>query len=208
MMGLLKKYFNQTRKPEGVLGKLMISGMNGGHARMADWGMAYLKDLEPQRIAELGCGGGRNAAELLKRYPNARVTAVDYSALSVEKAAAYNAEAIAAGRCEVLQGDVSALPMESGAYDLATAFETVYFWPGLEKCFAEVARVLKPGGAFLICNESDGTDAASLKFEQIIDGMKCHTAEQLEAALKAAGFTAVTVHHHPSKSWLAVLTIK
>ena len=68
--------------------------------------------------------------------------------------------------------------------------------------------MLKPGGAFLICNESDGTDAASLKFEQIIDGMKCHTAEQLEAALKAAGFTAVTVHHHPSKSWLAVLTIK
>ena len=70
------------------------------------------------------------------------------------------------------------------------------------------ARVLKPGGAFLICNESDGTDAASLKFEQIIEGMKCHTAEQLEAALKAAGFAAVTVYHHPSKPWLAVLAKK
>lgn len=207
-MGLLKKYFNQTRKPEGFLGKLMISGMNGGHAKLADWGMACLKGIEPQRVAELGCGGGRNAAELLKRYPNARVTAVDYSALSVEKATAYNAEAIAEGRCEVLQGDVSELSLESGAYDLATAFETVYFWPGLEKCFAEVARVLKPGGAFLICNESDGTDAASLKFEQIIEGMKCHTAEQLEAALKAVGFTAVTVSHHPSKPWLAVLAKK
>ena len=207
-MGVLKKYFNQTRKPEGVLGKLMISGMNGGHAKMADWGMAYLKGVEPQHIAELGCGGGRNAAELLKQYPNARVTAVDYSALSVEKAAAYNAEAIAAGRCEVLQGDVSALSLRSEAYDLATAFETVYFWPGLETCFAEVARVLKPGGAFLICNESDGTDAASLKFEQIIEGMKCHTAEQLEAALKAAGFSSVTAYHHPSKPWLAVLANK
>ena len=207
-MGLLKNYFNQTRKPEGFLGKLMISGMNGGHAKMADWGMAYLKGIEPQRIAELGCGGGRNAAELLGRYPNARVTAVDHSALSVEKATAYNAEAIAAERCEVLQGDVSALSLQSEAYDLATAFETVYFWPGLEKCFAEVARVLKPGGAFLICNESDGTDAASLKFEQIIEGMKCHTAEQLEAALKSAGFTAVTAYHHPSKPWLAVLAKK
>ncbi len=207
-MGLLKKYFNQTRKPEGVLGKLMISGMNGGHAKLADWGMAYLKDVEPLRIAELGCGGGRNASELFKRYPKARVTAVDYSALSVEKAAAYNAESIAKGRCEVLQGDVSALSLESGAYDLATAFETVYFWPGLAKCFAEVVRVLKPGGTFLISNESDGTDAASLKFEQIIDGMKCYTAEQLEAALKAAGFTEVTVYHHPSKPWLAVLAKK
>ena len=32
-----------------------------------------------------------------------------------------------------------------GEYELATAFETIYFWPGLEKCFAEVARILKPG---------------------------------------------------------------
>ena len=207
-MGLLKKYFNQTRKPEGVLGKLMISGMNGGHAKLADWGMAYLKDVEPLRIAELGCGGGRNAAELLKRYLKAHVTAVDYSALSVEKTSAFNAESIAEGRCEVLQGDVSALNLPENAFDLATAFETVYFWPGLEKCFAEVARVLKPGGAFLISNESDGTDATSLKFEQIIDGMKCYTAEQLEAALKAAGFTEVTAHHHPSKPWLAVLAKK
>ena len=207
-MGLLKKYFNQTRKPEGILGKLMISGMNGGHAKLADWGMAYLKGVEPQRIAELGCGGGRNAAELLRRYPKAFVTAVDYSALSVEKASALNAESIAEGRCEVLQGDVSVLQLQSGAYDLATAFETVYFWPGLAKCFAEVARVLKPGGTFLISNESDGMDAASLKFEQIIDGMKCYTAEQLEAALKAAGFTEVTLYHHPSKPWLAVLAKK
>ena len=46
-----------------------------------------------------------------------------------------------------------------GEYELATAFETIYFWPGLEKCFAEVARILKPGGIFMIVNESDGTDA-------------------------------------------------
>ena len=207
-MGLLKNYFNQTRKPEGLLGKLMIRGMNGGHAKLADWGMEYLNGIDPQRIAELGCGGGRNAATLLGRYPRAYMTAVDYSALSVEKATAYNAEAIAAGRCEVLQGDVSALPLQSEAYDLATAFETVYFWPGIEACFAEVARVLKPGGVFLICNESDGTDTASLKFEQIIEGMKCYTAEQLEAALKSAGFKEVAAYRHPSKPWLAVVAKK
>ena len=38
-MGLFRKYVNQTRKPEGFLGKLMIGGMNGGHAKLADWGM-------------------------------------------------------------------------------------------------------------------------------------------------------------------------
>jgi len=207
-MALLRKFFNQTRKPEGFLGKLMLSGMNSGHAKLADWGFEHLPELTVSQAVDLGCGGGRNAGELLKKYPAAHVTAIDYSALCVEKAKSYNRAMIAAGRCEVLQGDVSALPMESGAYDLATAFETVYFWPGLETCFAEVARVLKPGGALLICNESDGTDTASLRFEQIIEGMKCHTAEQLEAALKNAGFTAVTAFHHPSKPWLAVLANK
>ena len=39
----------------------------------------------------------------------------------------------------------------------------------------------------MICNESDGTDAASLKFEKIIDGMKTYTVEEIEAALKEAG---------------------
>lgn len=37
-MGIIKKYMNQTRKPEGVLGNLMITGMNTGHAAMAKWG--------------------------------------------------------------------------------------------------------------------------------------------------------------------------
>ena len=68
-MGLFKDYVNQTRKPEGFLGKLMVFGMNGGHAKLADWGMSHLENITPASIAELGCGGGRNAAELMKRYP-------------------------------------------------------------------------------------------------------------------------------------------
>ena len=207
-MGLFKKYVSQTRKPEGVLGKLMLGGMNSGHAKMADWGFSHLPTLEPNEIVDIGCGGGRNASELLKRYPQARVTAIDYSDLSVEKAKAYNRDMVSAGRCVVRQGDVSKLELELGTYDLATAFETIYFWPGLERCFAEVARVLKPGGYFLICNESDGTDTTGQKFEKIIDGMKCHTAEEIEAALKSAGFSEARTYHHTSKPWITVIARK
>ena len=207
-MGLFKKYVNQTRKPEGFLGKMMISGMNSGHSRMADWGMDHLNTISPSAIAELGCGGGRNTGELLKKYPGSHVIAVDYSSLSVEKTKDYNKKMIAAGRCYVLQGDVSALPLEGEKFDLATAFETIYFWPGLEKCFTEVARVLKPGGYFMICNESDGRDATSLKFEKIIDGMKNYTEEQIESALKAAGFFEIKTDHHSSKPWITVLAKK
>ena len=207
-VGLFKDYVSQTRKPEGFLGKLMLNGMNSGHAKMADWGLSHLPEITPERAVDLGCGGGRNAGELLKRYPNAHVTAVDYSDLSVEKAREYNRDMIAAGRCDVQKGDVSNLTLPAGSFDLATAFETIYFWPGLEKCFGQVAKVLKPGGYFMICNESDGTDAASLKFEKIIDGMKNHTVEEIEAALRAAGFSEVTSDHHPSKPWITVLAKK
>ncbi len=117
-------------------------------------------------------------------------------------------KSIEAGRCAVQQGDASDLRLPKESFDLATAFETVYFWPGLEKCFAQVAGILKPGGAFLICNESDGKDAAGVKFESIIEGMKCYTPEELEMTLKAAGFREVQSGHHPTKPWITVLARK
>ena len=207
-MGLFKNYVSQTRKPEGKLGMMMLNGMNSGHAKMADWGLSHLRISAPDRIVDLGCGGGRNAGELLKMYPGARGTAIDYSELSVEKARGYNKELISAGRLEVIQGDVSATGLPECTYDLATAFETIYFWPGLEKCFTETARILKDGGYFLIVNESDGKDAASLKYEKIIDGMKCYTAEQISEALKAAGFSSIKTDHHTGKPWITVLAKK
>jgi SAM-dependent methyltransferase len=207
-MGLLKRFFNQTRKPEGILGKLMVGGMNSGHAAVADWGMAFLSDLQPQTILDVGCGGGRNIGALLDRFPAAAGTAVDYSPVSVEKSRQHNRSLIDARRCRVMQADVSTLPLETGTFDLVTAFETVYFWPGLPRCFAEVARVLKSGGAFLIVNESDGTDETSKKFESIIDGMVCYTAQDMEAALKAMGFGEFCVFRHETKPWMAVLARK
>ena len=207
-MGLFKNYVNQTRKPEGFLGKMMLGGMNAGHAKLADWGFTHLPAIHPDSAVDLGCGGGRNAGELLKMYPKAHVTAVDYSELSVEKAKEYNKAMIGAGRCEVLQGDVSDLQLPKETFDLATAFETVYFWPGLGNCFTEVCRILKPGGCFLVVNESDGQDEAGKKFEKMIDGMKLYTAEEIGEAMRSAGFTKVKTVHHGSKPWIAVLAEK
>ena len=55
-MGLFKKYVNQVRKPEGLLGQMMIDTMNGGHAKMADWGMDHLHSIAPANL-----GGNRIA---------------------------------------------------------------------------------------------------------------------------------------------------
>lgn len=207
-MGLYRKFVNQTRKPEGTLGKMMVNGMNSGHAKMADWGMSHLPALIPSQIAELGCGGGRNAGELSKRYPLSKVVAIDYSEVSVAKTTEYNREKIASGKIIVQQGDVSNLKLPANSFDLATAFETIYFWPGLEKCFTQVYRILSPGGLFMIVNESDGTDETSLKYEKMIEGMKCHTVEKITSALLAAGFEDVTSDHYEGKPWITVIARK
>ena len=210
-MSIYRKYINQTRKPQGFLGKMMIRRMNSEHAKLSEWGLEHLARFEriaPAEILEIGCGGGMNAGALMKMYPSAKLTAIDYSEVSVGKATAYNKAMIASGRCVIRQGDVSALDLPEENFDLATAFETIYFWPGLENCFSEVARVLNPGGFFMIVNESDGEDERSLDYAKIIDGMRCYTPKVIEAALKSAGFTKVRCSHHRSMPWITVLARK
>lgn len=53
-MGILKTFFNNTRKPEGLLGKWMVGSMNHAHAAVSDWGMSHLPAAGPAEIAELG----------------------------------------------------------------------------------------------------------------------------------------------------------
>ncbi|PHU39133.1 MULTISPECIES: class I SAM-dependent methyltransferase [Pseudobutyrivibrio] len=206
-MGLFKKIMNQTRKPQGFLGGMMLDGMNNGHAKVADWGLAHLTTIAPEKILEVGCGGGRNAYQLLQKYPSSKLTAVDYSETSLEKTKQFNSEMIKKGRCNVQKGDVSALNIDE-QYDLATAFETIYFWPGLEKCFSEVNKALKPGGTFMIVNEATGDDQASLKYEKMVDGMKCHTVNEIESALSVAGFSKIKTDRHESKPWVTVIAKK
>ena len=207
-VGLLNKFFDNAGKPAGIMGRVMIWGMNVFHARVARWGMSRMNAGSPSRIAELGCGGGMNIRDLLVKYPGAHVTGLDYSPLSVMKARERNRDMISAGRCEVIEGDVSAMPFDDGEFDLATAFETIYFWPGLERCFAEVRRVLKPGGHFVIVSESDGKDKPSLWFKSVIEAMNTYTPEEIESALKESGFREIRTEHHGLHSWIVVEAAK
>lgn len=207
-MGIFRRFINMTRKPEGFLGKMMLRGMNSGHAPMAEWALAHFPSIQPLRLAELGCGGGRNAAMLLRYYPQAALTAIDYSSLSVEMASAYNQKAIAAGRCTVRQGDVSKLEWQQEAVQLATAFETIYFWPELEKCFRQVRRILEEDGYFIIVNELAQRNEAAAKYEGLIDGMHVYTQEEINRALLGAGFRQVRAVHHDHKPWLMMIAQK
>ena len=210
-MGILKQFFNNTRKPNGWMGKLMVNGMNQGHAAVSDWGLSYFPDVPGaahSKLADFGCGGGRNTAELLKRFPEARVTALDYSKVACDKTKQFNRNEVQAGRCNVVQGDVSRLPFEAATFDVITAFETVYFWPGPVESFQEVWRVLKPGGTFMIVNESDGRNTKDEKWAGIIDGMRIFTQERLTQYLKDAGFSQIAAHVNRKQHWICLLAEK
>ncbi len=203
-----KKYLNNAAKPEGELGEFVISSMNSHHAELSDWGMTYLPERDFAAIADFGCGGGRNIDVLLKRYPQAQVTGLDYSEVSLAVAREVNKVALEAKRCSLVAGDVSQAPFAEGSFDLVTAFETVYFWPGPQESFERVLRVLRPGGVFLIVMESDGTDEEAKKYAQIIDLMRTYTSEQLQACLNQAGFAEVKCYRDVSRHWLTVLAKK
>ena len=112
---------------------------------------------------------------------------IDYAQKQQNKYTRKNAGAVAAGRCEVRQGDVSRLPYTDASFDLVTAFETVYFWPDVPAAFAEVFRVLGPSGVFLIVNEESGDS----RWCSIVDGMRTYTADALAEWLRAVGFVDV-----------------
>ena len=208
-MGILSKIFSNTRKPEGFFGRMMVNGMNGGsHARMAEWGLSYVNLSEHADVLDIGCGGGANIARLLQRCPKGTVTGIDHSPVSVKKSSEVNAAAIVAGRCKVMEASAAALPFADGAFDLVTAFETVYFWPDIEKNFAEVKRVLVPGGQFLIVNEDDGLSGNNEKWEKMIEGMHTYTPDELQSYLIAAGFKDIRTHCDESRHWLCVTAVK
>lgn len=207
----VKHFFKNTEKPQGWLGNVMLYGMNRGHASVSDWGLSFLPDDQEgnlSSIADIGCGGGRNTAQLLKRFPVARVIALDHSSAAVGKTRRLNRKAVVGGRCQAICGNVSYPPFPADSFDIVTAFETVYFWPGPTTSFREIMRILKPGGIFLIVNEADGTDPAGQKWADMIQGMQIFNQQQLTHFLEEAGFSNITVHADRQHNWLCILSKK
>ena len=199
-------FFENARNPVGIGGKIMVAMMNLGHSPVARWGLRFLELTSDAKVLDCGCGGGANIKRLLKKCPQGVVKGIDYSSVSVEKSKRVNEAAVTKGRCDVLRASVTELPFESEQFNAVTAFETVYFWPDLPRCFREVYRGLKPGGTFLICNESNGDTDRDEKWTEIIGGMTIYKDAELKTYLEQVGFHEVQIHK--KKGWLCVTARK
>lgn len=184
-------FFQNTCKPNGLGGKVMVKIMNNGHRQLANWGFSMFSSKDNLNILDIGCGGGANIAAWLDKCNNSHVTGLDYSEVSVAESKRVNEVAIKEGKCKVIQGNVANMPFLDASFDCASAFETIYFWPGLVECFIEVNRILKNDGIFMICNECDGLNEEDEKWTKVIDGMNIYNEEQIHVALEKAGFSEI-----------------
>ena len=201
-------FYQNTRKPVGFGGTIMVRLMNVCHSPIATWGFSKLSIRDNLNILDIGCGGGKNIATWLRKSKNSHVTGLDYSEVSVDESSKKNKWAIKRNRCEILRGNVAEMPFSDNTFDCVSAFETIYFWPGLEECFTEVNRVLKHGGIFMVCNGSDGENESDEKWVNIIEGMSVYNEDQLHSALEKAGFYKIKCYINTEKHWLCIFAKK
>jgi SAM-dependent methyltransferase len=96
-----------------------------------------VRQAEPGRVLEVGCGEGELAQRLAEEL-GVQLVALDQSERMVE---------LARGRgVDARVGDVQELPFDAGSFDAAVAAWMLYHVPDLDRALGELGRVLRPGG--------------------------------------------------------------
>ena len=190
-------FFDNMRKPQGKLGNIQLKSMNKEHTPVSLWGLKHLNIKSDDVILDVGCGGGINVKRMAKSAK--KVYGIDYSIESVKLSKEVNEKLIDEGKVEIIEGNVKSLPFEDNTFDIVTAFETVYFWLDIEKCFAEVKRVLKPGGIFLIGLETNGSDNFIMKFWGHFIDMEMYDDDEITSFLESNDFSDITVYLRDGK---------
>jgi len=110
----------------------------------------YLDDRVPDVALDLGCGPARAAAFMRKRWPRARVVAMDLALpmLQQHRARGWHPLRRAIDR---VNADARALPLAEASVDVVFCNLCLQWVDDLPAAFAGLRRVLKPGG-LLLCS--------------------------------------------------------
>ena len=95
----------------------------------------------PTAVLDLGCGTGHFYADLRRCYPAARYIGLDLAQGMVEYARGRHP-----GASDWLVGDAEALPLAAASVDLVFSSLAIQWCYRPQHLFAELARVLRPGG--------------------------------------------------------------
>ena len=142
-----------------------------------------LSGVSAPRILDCGCGTGHNM-RLLSAFGD--VWGFDLSWGGFRFAREY-------GQHRIAQASVTQIPFQSGQFDLVTAFDILacLHEPEEARALAEITRVLRPGGAFVL-------NTAALPFlrgQHAVFGREVRRATRrgLRASLERAGFEVLRI---------------
>jgi SAM-dependent methyltransferase len=155
---------------------------------------AILKELQlsaDDRLLEVGCGGGAFLHEALKSGCTA--AAIDHSPDMVRLARRQNAAAIEAGRLEIVEGDAASLPFADERFTAAVMTGVLGFLPDPVAAFAEIRRVLAPGGRMIALGADPALKGTPAAPEPIASRLRFYTDEEHERIGRDAGLDDVRV---------------
>jgi demethylmenaquinone methyltransferase/2-methoxy-6-polyprenyl-1,4-benzoquinol methylase len=150
----LYEMFNTVPRHYDLLNKIMTLGMDKNWRKRAT--QACLSSL-PGSILDICCGTGDLAQSLsLKKNKNTRIFALDYSRLMLD--IAVHKTELLADKPSFIIGDASRLPFQDECFDcvgISFAFRNLtYRNPKVSDHLAEISRIIKPGGRFVIVESS------------------------------------------------------
>jgi SAM-dependent methyltransferase len=112
--------------------------------------IALLELQAGETVLDLGSGAGIDAFLAAEEVgPGGRVIGVDMTPQMLERAR-NNAASMGRANVEFREGRLEALPVEDGSVDAVTSNCVINLVPDKAAVFAEVARVLKPGGRMVV----------------------------------------------------------
>ena len=133
--------------------------------------------LTPGDALDIGAAGGGNTRVL--RDAGWTVAALEYGAEGAEVAAERG--------LAVMRADATALPVTDDSLDLVVAFDVLEHIPDHHRAVAEVRRVLRPGGRFLVAVPAD--PRLWSEHDIAVDHVRRYTRVTLRGVLERGGFT-------------------
>lgn len=116
----------------------------------------YLDDRVPDVVVDLGCGPARAATHMRKRWPRARVIAIDLALPMLQQAKPRGWSMLESSLrlqkpIDRINADARALPLADGSVDVLFCNLCLQWVDDLGAVFAGFRRVLKPDG-LLLCS--------------------------------------------------------
>jgi SAM-dependent methyltransferase len=144
-------------------------------------------------LVDLGCGVGASLCYLAERLP-IRGTGITVSPVQVRLAAERIRDARLSDRVTCIEGDYCDIPPSVGRADLAYAIESFVHGPAPRPVLAECARLIRPGGLLVICDDfrrSTDNAAAARAIDRFRRGWRINTLlsrDELRGLAQTAGF--------------------